>query len=42
MHREHNVSHFFKHCIVTNIEVNVFFKTTPKNRIIKNLEILHR
>ena len=28
--------------IFSNIEVNVFYKTSPKNRIVKNLETLHR
>ena len=31
-----------EHQSVKNIEVNVFFKTSPKNRIVKNLETLHR
>ena len=30
---------FFKHR--QNIEVNVFFRTSPKNRIVKNWETLH-
>ena len=31
---------FFKHR--QNIEVDVFFRTSPKNRIVKNWETLHR
>ena len=34
MHREHDVSVFFKHR--QNIEVDVFLKKSSKNRIVKN------
>ena len=41
MHREHDVSVFFSN-IVKNIEVDVFFKKSPKNRIVKNWKTSHR
>ena len=40
MHREHDVSVFSN--IVKNIEVNVFFKKSSKNRIVKNWKTSHR
>ena len=40
MHREHDVSVFSN--IVKNIEVDVFFKKSPKNRIVKNWKTSHR
>ena len=41
MHREYDVSVFFSN-IVKNIEVNVFFKKSAKNRIVKNWKTSHR
>ena len=40
MHREHDVSVFSN--IAKNIEVDVFFKKSPKNRIVKNWKTSHR
>ena len=40
MHREHDVLGFFKHR--QKHRGQCFFKTSPKNRLVKNLETLHR